>query len=387
MKNVKYSIVLVLIICTSTINAQVNYQRICDTIPYRLMSDKIIIPVTVQDTVVDFILDTGGQTGVTHNFGVRCKAMIKGQRPVGDFSGKSLSYIESELFDVKLSKSYGLKTLKTLIFPSNGFFRHLGVVGILGSDAFSQCVLTIDSKNKIIIINYPYRPHRLKIDQGYVMNQSQMSHPILKTKFGTETIDVLFDTGAHGFLMLSEKDYIRIKEKEEIATLDTFFGIDGVGIGGLGSPREIKKVMVPDINYAGVIFKNTESILTQNNTTIIGLDFIYHGRVVIDYMRGVFYFMPYKNGIVEDIKINKHWDVSVLPGDNNRFIVSQVWSSMKDKVTYGEEVVNINGKELKGMEKNQLIIDKLMDNIKEDSAYLIVVDKNKKERKIIINRN
>ncbi len=53
-----------------------------------------------------------------------------------------------------------------MVFPSNGFFRELGVVGILGSDAFAQAVVTFDAREQIMIINYPYRPDGLKISEG-----------------------------------------------------------------------------------------------------------------------------------------------------------------------------------------------------------------------------
>ena len=64
--------------------------------------------------------------------------------------------------NVQLSPNYKLAEIKSLIFPQNGFFKELGVVGLLGSDAFGQAVLTFDACEQIMIINYPYRPFRFE---------------------------------------------------------------------------------------------------------------------------------------------------------------------------------------------------------------------------------
>lgn len=37
--------------------------KVCDTIPYEFIQEKIIIPVTVNGVNVKYIVDTGGRTG------------------------------------------------------------------------------------------------------------------------------------------------------------------------------------------------------------------------------------------------------------------------------------------------------------------------------------
>ena len=36
------------------------------------------------------------------------------------------------------------------------------------------------------------------------------------------------------------------------------------------------------------------------------------------------------------------WNVSILPR-NDRFEITTIWDSMKDKVAFGDQVINING--------------------------------------------
>lgn len=49
-------------------------RRVCDTIHYEFVHEKIIIPVTVNGVKVKYIVDTGGQTGTVREDAVEMKA-------------------------------------------------------------------------------------------------------------------------------------------------------------------------------------------------------------------------------------------------------------------------------------------------------------------------
>lgn len=52
---------LLLLTCPQESLAQIR-NKVCDTIPYEFIHDKIIIPVTVNGIQVKYIVDTGGRT-------------------------------------------------------------------------------------------------------------------------------------------------------------------------------------------------------------------------------------------------------------------------------------------------------------------------------------
>lgn len=113
--------------------AQQASGRVCDTIPYEFVYNKIIIPVTVNGVKVKYIVDTGGQTGTMREVAVDMKATSTGAaRNVSDVNSLGQTFETGILKDVKLSPNYKLSRLETMIFPANGFFRDLGVAGILG---------------------------------------------------------------------------------------------------------------------------------------------------------------------------------------------------------------------------------------------------------------
>ena len=101
-------------------------------------------------------------------------------------------------------------------------------------------------------------------------------------------------------------------------------------------------------------------------------------------MRSRFYFFLFDD-VVEDMGgAPKTWNVGILPL-NERFEVVTVWDSMKNQVSFGEEVIDINGISLEGLPMDQTKIDEIMDSIEGDRAYIIVL-RNKKKEKIEIRK-
>lgn len=379
----------VLVICmffSTGMNAQKVTRRVCDTIHYEFVHDKIVIPVTVNGVTVKYIVDTGGQTGTVREAAVEMKAVcVGGTRGVSDVNGMSLSYGEAILNDVLLSPHYRLGQMKSMILPSNGFFKELGVVGILGSDAFAQSVITFDARDQLMVVNHPYRPEGLKITEGVQLHANNVSHPIVDVDFGGVTKQVLFDTGANGLLSLSVDDCSALGG-ERIRLLANAHGIVSVGIGGFDykNAATIQKVSVDTLRFAGKEFTNVESITGKMGMTLIGVDLLKYGKVVIDYMRNRFYYFPFQP-VVEDMSGQvKNWNVGILPVDG-RFEITTVWDSMQGQVALGDQVLSVNGKDLSGLKQSQLEIEALLDAVEGERAELVIL-KDGIEKKIEIRK-
>lgn len=360
-------------------------QKVCDTIPYKLIHQKIVFPVKVNDTLVHFILDTGGQTGIMYGciekLGVK---QLGGGRIVGDYGGNSLSYGKGTMNNILLGNHYKIASKEIVIFPDIAFFKKLGVVGIISGDALEKCVLTIDSKKQVLVINYPYRPERLKLEDGYEMYSDQTRHSTIKCRFGGIEQNILFDTGAEGFLMLTCTDY-ECFPKGESREVMKGYGINGVGIGGIGKSQDMHRVIVNELEFAGKKFENVETTIGAEGLSIIGLDMINYGRVIIDYSRNRFYFLPFSDEVVKSIPLEKSWDVSILPSDKG-FEITAVWGEAQKRVKYGEKVISMNGKLLNNVEKSQIVIEDMMSDIVEDKAFIIVQDSLEKQRRVEIFR-
>lgn len=379
MGNRIYGICLFFIVLSDLVYAQQG-TRICDTVPYEFVREKIVIPVVVNGVTVKYILDTGGQTGTMWEEAMAMGAESAGSLvSVSDMNGRGESYQKGILKNIRLSSNYQIEKLYTMILPEVGMFKDLGVAGILGGDAFAQSVLTFDARKKVIVINYPYRPNGLKIQEGVEMFPGAAHQSIISVNVGGVDKKMLFDTGAHGFFLVSKDDFADFKEKGVCVQTAAAYGSDAAGLLGLGDAEDIFKGSVCELNFLGKKFTNVGCITNSYSQSIIGVDILKYGKVVIDYMRNRFYFFPFDNVVVDMGGAPKTWNVGILPA-NERFEIVTVWDSMKDRLAVGDEVVDVNGTKLESLPFSQVEVEKVMDAIEGDTAYIIVSRKGKKEK-------
>ncbi len=101
-------------------------------------------------------------------------------------------------------------------------------------------------------------------------------------------------------------------------------------------------------------------------------------------MRRRFYFFPFEEGKTDMGGAPALWNVSILPR-NDRFEITTIWDSMKDKVAFGDQVININGTSLDDCPMSQMAVEDIMNAIPGDTGY-IIVKKDNQEKKIEIRK-
>ena len=383
MLNMKFKVFLCGIFTLAFMSGYAQQQpakRVCDTIHYEFIQDKIVIPVIVNGVKVKYIVDTGGQTGTDWEHVKAMGGVATGaSNAISDHNDKKQLYQMAKVKNVQLSPNYMLAEMKTMVLPVIGSFKSIGVVGILGGDAFAQSVVTFDAREQIMVINYPYRPDRLKITDGVEMFPGSTHHSIINMNLGGVEKRVLFDTGADGFLLLTADDFKDIEDAGRGEKTAHGFGINGVGLEGLSKPVGMSKVNVKEVTVLDKKFTNAGSVISDKSTTIVGVDLLEYGKVVIDYMRNRFYFFPFDSEIADLGGAPKTWNVSILPA-NERFEITTVWDSMKDVVTFGDQVININGTDITGFPMSQPAVDSVMNAIRSDVGYIVVLKDGKKEK-------
>ena len=383
MLNMKFKVFLCGIFTLAFMSGYAQQQpakRVCDTIHYEFIQDKIVIPVVVNGVKVKYIVDTGGQTGTDWEHVKAMGGVATGaSNAISDHNDKKQLYQMAKVKNVQLSPNYMLAEMKTMVLPVIGSFKSIGVVGILGGDAFAQSVVTFDAREQIMVINYPYRPDRLKITDGVEMFPGSTHHSIINMNLGGVEKRVLFDTGADGFLLLTADDFKDIEDAGRGEKTAHGFGINGVGLEGLSKPVEMSKVNVKEVTVLDKKFTNAGSVISDKSTTIVGVDLLEYGKVVIDYMRNRFYFFPFDSEIADLGGAPKTWNASILPA-NERFEITTVWDSMKDVVTFGDQVININGTDITGFPMSQPAVDSVMNAIRSDVGYIVVLKDGKKEK-------
>ena len=60
----------------------------------------------------------------------------------------------------------------------------------------------------------------------------------------------------------------------------------------MDNAKEIVKVRFDEVNFLGKKFTNFESVTTRSGSSIMGVDMLKYGKVVIDYIHAAFLFFP-----------------------------------------------------------------------------------------------
>ena len=321
--------------------------RVCDTIPYDYIHNRIVIPVVLNGIPVRYIVDTGGQTGTVAEVAVKAGAEAQGYAGVSDLNSNKSVFQKGVISNVALSPHHTLAQLSS-------------------------------------VINIPYRPERLKVGDGLPLLSTNSLHPIVEVPFGNTTVEVLFDTGVPDFLLLSMQDAERLTTAQAAHKESEAFGIVGAGIHGLGDPVKIARLTVPELTVGSQRFTGVSGTTTVMDNSIIGASLLHHGKVVIDFLRRRFYFLPYSQEPVDMAGEPGHWNVDILPLDD-AFRITTVWESLGGQAAFGDKVVEINGTRLDGVPMDEWSIRRIMADIPTDTATLII-EKEGKERRIIITK-
>ena len=152
----------------------------------------------------------------------------------------------------------------------------------------------------------------------------------------------------------------------------------------MDNAKEIVKVRFDEVNFLGKKFTIFESVTTRSGSSIMGVDMLKYGKVVIDYIRGRFYFFPYEDRVEDGQGKQELWNVGILPVKGH-FEVTLVWDSLKDEVALGDQVIRINGKDLSELGQSQLEVDALLNAVEGNSTEIVVL-KDGKEKKVKLTK-
>ena len=304
---------------------------------------------------VRYIVDTGGQTGTVATAAVKAGAKAQGYAGVSDLNSNKSVFQKGVISNVALSPHHTLGQLSSLISaPRTDSSMSWGLSVFWEAMPLPGTVVTIDDRNRILVINVPTVPSGLKVSDGLPLLSTNSLHPIVEVPFGNTAVEVLFDTGVPDFLLLSAKDAERLTAAQSARKESEAYGIVGAGIHGLGDPVKIARLTVPEITVGTQRFTGVTGTTTVMDNSIIGAALLHHGKVIIDFLRRRFYFLPYTQEPVDMSGEPGHWNVDILPLDS-AFRITTVWESLGRQAAFGDKVVEINGTRLDNLPHERVV--------------------------------
>ncbi len=357
----------------------VTEKKYYEEVPFDLVYDKIIIPVTINNKNYRFLLDTGAPNVISKKIFDELKTDKTNNVTVNDANNIDQSLTTSEIPSLQI----GALTFTNQIAIVYDLANHnvlscYGIDGFIGSNLLSNSVLKIDIKARKIILtdniknlNPKKQPTKIKLIGSQKAPYIEFDF-IGKNKFKVTDM-VLIDTGMSGFYEMSNRAYKMFEEHHVFDILGSSVGVTSIGLFGAGKPSEQKLMQVE----SGILNKSTikNLILTtvEDSNSRIGSDFLNYGDLILDFNKKNAYF-EFAESVTLEKKIPKY-NATIL---ENKYVVGMVWDKdYGEKMSFGDEIIRIEDQIMSEMTFCQMLA--LKTKLKNLKNYQIEI-KNKENK-------
>lgn len=332
-----------------------NAKNYYEEISFEYIGDKIIIPVKIEGKTYRFLFATGSPCMISKEIYKSIQPKILKQTKIRDANQNSKNTLFTSLEKIE----FGAIVFENLPVAVYDFNSVIGINcfnfdGIIGSNLFTNSIFQIDlSQKKIRFTDNIEKLHLNQKESSDIKLSKNQKSPYIniilvgqkKDKEGDLmgiTEDVLLDTGASGFYSLSKRVYNKFFKNSHIYNIIAeSTGTSVIGFHGIPSPKKHFKMHINTLKINDFIIGNIITQTDNDEYSKIGVDILKYGIVTLDYKNKKFYLDP-KSKIVNGIEP----DFGFEPVNKaNKLIIGFVWDDeLKKKISYGDEIIEINGK-------------------------------------------
>lgn len=275
------------------------------TIPIELYSDFIVVPTTINGITYNFILDTGAPTCISEDLFKKLKLEVKDSIKGIDFYGNQ-KWVKQTIISSLQVNDFEINDRTVSIIKVLQPFKHKKMVidGYLGSDAFINLILKIDTKNKKLKVSKSdFNMEHGKTFSVKFNTFGTQNTPLLLTSYsdGTYKDTAMFDTGSSRLYQIKMDSYNKlisnnsIKKKNIIGTVASQDNYSS-GLFGKHNDTAINYFAKIDSVSIGKLVMHGFPVLTSSKIhySIIGAQFLEYGIVTFNFKNKVFFFEPYK---------------------------------------------------------------------------------------------
>lgn len=349
-------------------------------IPYQNVAGKMQVKVSVGGVEGTFIFDTGAPVCLTHSFAQKVNLTKIQEMKFVDSNGQEFTQDLYMLDALKVSDTEFTK-VQAAVFEEGNMIEQMGIDGVLGYTLFGTQIVELDAQKQEIVISDMEERFPLKPEYASVMLSADYT-PMIALKVGGVVADtVLFDSGAAGFWEVSEPKYFQLKQQGVVKQLSKGQGIISFGAAGLEENTVRYRLKAEELGIGAARFKNVTAETTTGMSRI-GTDLLYYGKVIMDYRKRLFYFIPNQPEAVPDM-YRKTWNVEITVMDDY-LTAGFIWESAAKDLSGGERIVEVNGKRFDKVDMYKAMTTNLV-GLSGDEATIVVIDKKTgKEKKLKI---
>lgn len=374
-----------LIIFSCWISASSLYAQEVTILPYKVISNKMIVEMRMNGKPVSMIFDTGGKNSISTKLKKELGLSVMSSQQLTDANSNKM---QSDIVNLdKIETPDGKATFNGVPFYVFDYelFACLGVEGFIGSDLFQNNTVEIDDQAKEIRIRVGGMPALASDRRSIPFADDASGMPVISLNMGKyDEAKVLFDSGSDGFLTLRHDEYLRLQQQDALHVIREGEGGGSIGAAGRGDMGKRILVEVPEMIVGQASFVNFRAGVGNPPRTLFGYKSLQYGKVTIDYVNKLFRFEVLKPGQIA-VDLKKSWDLEMRV-DGNQMVIATVWDKLKGQAEVGDVVTHINGKEIKPMSFCESITTGLP-VLKENNQVILTVKTKQGTKNITINKS
>ena len=354
------------------------------TLPYVMENGKITINAEVNGHQGRFLVDTGAPCSLTYSFMQRAGIVPFDSVQVQDSNGHLLTTRVAELESLKLN-GFTFSRLQAICLEKGNMVENFKIDGIIGYNLMKMGIVKLDGSNHTFTLTSSEKG--LGIDSLYAIPLVKDPYLVrIPVRFADNEQDtVMFDSGASSFYAMSATSHRRLSEKKtnSFEQLGKGVGILSLGVSGVEKASVKYRLKIPHFSIGNHSFRNVTTITTYAMDSRIGSGLLNHGDIVINYRKGMFYYIPSVSGETPDM-YQKEWD-AVITVIDNYLTVGMVWNTEESPLKGGERIVEIEGKKYDKVDLYKATTTNLL-QLPDKEAHIKYIDKETGEIKSTVIR-
>jgi hypothetical protein len=320
-------------------------------VPFKMVKNTILIPVTVNGETYQFVFDTGGFLSISEHIRQEEKLATVDSIQVSDVSKQVQSFDVVEIEEVALGaltfrNQRALAIYNNAHYPENCF----GADGMIGRDFFKGMIVELDYQTGTLKMSSD--PDQFNLDHNHraKMRISERGIPDVLLTINGKSQYVEFDSGSGDFFSFKTKDAKRLRGLEK----DEKLNFEGIFSYGVSSRTNIESTVryrpkVESLQLGGTTFTNFYSHFSKRTEPRIGASILYYGKVIMDFQEEWFYYEPYETAPQIPAFETFGFDVAYL---NEEYIIKWVLEgspAAEQGLRYGWKVIAINGQTISSL--------------------------------------
>ena len=253
-------------------------------VPFEYRNGIIILKVTIQNEIYDFILDTGASNVLSKELADKLQVIPLGSEEVGDIHGKSEQLEYTKIDNIQIGGINFKETIAAISDFNSGELACLNADGFIGSNLMRFAVWDFDFKNQLITIANDEQ--KLNIPSDAIESKIFIgagAKPSITTQVnGDRVLNNVVDLGNNSSPRLSYITFVEQKESKKITNYIKGSGYTGIGMYGKSEPKNEYSAKIDEIKIGNHSIKN-KVVRVKDGSSNLGISFFKNYRLILNW--------------------------------------------------------------------------------------------------------